>query len=216
MNTFGNTKNKRIDPRNILGGIPGLFNETDFERETPAISTIAQGMGGVFETISSLVQDITGIEPNKESDGVAKFPSTGSIEFNNKNQVQAEQVQKDKAETDRKKAFYQALKEDQERAQRAKDKLLFEEEINDIVTNLPTEQKNALLHYQASYRDRSIYQRAELRTKLIEQRKEAEKQEKQVSIPSPAKQPSALEGAFEGRSGSQGGGTANLSAHATG
>lgn len=134
-----------------------------------------------------------------------EFPSTGSIEF-----------QKQKAETVRKKAFFQSLKEDMERAQKAKDKLLFEEEINDIVTNLPTEQKNRLLHYQASYRDRSIYQRAELRKKLIEEQKRSEKQEKAASIPSPAKQPSALEGAFEGRSGSQGSGTANLSAQAVG
>lgn len=121
-----------------------------------------------------------------------------------------------KAEIDRKKAFYQALKEDQDRAQRARDKLLFEEEINDIATNLPTEQKNRLLHYQASYKDRSVYQRAELRRKLIDESKKAKEQEKQVSIPSPAKQPSALEGAFEGRSGAQGSGTANLSAQAVG
>src|SRR3989338_3109474 len=91
-----------------------------------------------------------------------------------------------------------------------------QEEINDIVTNLPTEQKNQLLHYQASYRDRSVYQRSELRKKLIEQKKNAEKQEKAASIPSPAKQPSAMEGAFEGRSGTQGSGSANLSNQAVG
>lgn len=214
MITFSDTKNKTINPRNILGGIPGLF-EDDFEKETSAISTITQGVSGVFEAITSLGQDITGLEPKKEANGKAQFPLTGSIEFN-KQQVQAEQSQKEKAEIDRKKAFYQALKEDQERAQKAKEKQLFEEEINDIVTNLPTDQKNQLLHYQASYRDRSIYQRAELRKKLIEQRREAQKQQKAASIPSPAKQPSALEGAFEGGSGKQGSGTANLSAHATG
>lgn len=215
MNTFGSTKSKSINPRNILGGIPGLFDETDFERETPAISTFTQAKNGVFEAIFSLGQDITGVESKSKSNEVGKFPSKGSIEFN-KAQAQAEQFQKDKAETDRKKAFYQALKEDQDRAQREKDRLLFEEEVNDIITNLPTEQKNELLHYQASYRDRSIYQRAELRKKIIEERKKAEKEQKQASIPSPAKQPSALEGAFEGRSGSQGSGQANLSAHATG
>lgn len=131
-----------------------------------------------------------------------KFPSKGSIEFNAK-----------QAETNRKKAFYQAIKEDQERAQKAKDKLL-EEEIGDILKDLST--KNRLLLYQAGYQDRSIYQRAELRKKLIEEQKKSEKEEKAASIPSPAKQPSALEGAFEGRSGTQGGGTANLSAQAVG
>lgn len=206
MNTFGKTQ---INPRNILGGIPGLLDDLDFERES-SVSTAAQG---IFESISSLGRDIAGVESQSESNGSEKFPSKGSIEFNKKN---AEAVQKQKAEVERKKAFFQVLKDDQERTQKAKEELLFEEELNDIVTNLPTEQKNQLLHYQLSYRDRSIYQRAELRKKLIEQRKQAEKQQKQTSIPSPAKQPSAMEGIFEGRSGSQGGGTANLSAQAVG
>lgn len=203
MDTFSNTRSK-INPRNILGGILGTF-EDDFERETLSMSSVTKGAGEVVEAIFSLGQDITGVESQIESNGSEKFPSKGSIEFNKNN-----------AEKERKKAFFQALKEDQDRAQRSKEKLLFEEEINDIVTNLPTEQKNQLLHYQLSYRDRSIYQRAELRKKLIEQRKQAEKQQKQTAIPSPAKQPSAMEGIFEGRSGSQGGGTANLSAQAVG
>lgn len=178
MNTFGSTKSKGFNLRNVLG----LFEEEYYERET----TVETG----------------------------KF-SSGSINFK-ENQVQVEQQLKERAKVDRKKAFFQALKENMERAQKAKDKLLFEEEINDIVTNLPTEQKNRLLHYQASYKDRSIYQRAALRKKLIEEQKKSEKQEKAASIPSPAKQPSALEGAFEGRSGGQGSGTANLSAQAVG
>src|SRR3989344_1824528 len=43
-----------------------------------------------------------------------------------------------------------------------------------------------------------------------------EEQKKAASIPSPAKQPSAMEGAFEGRSGTQGSGSANLSNQAVG
>lgn len=211
MNALSSTKS-RLDPRSILGGILGGFDETDFERETTVASAVSQGVNGVFEAVLNLSQDITGLDTKTEANGTEKFPSTGTIEF----QKHIETQQKQKAETDRKKVFFQALKEDQERAQRAKDKLLFEEEINDIATNLPTEQKNRLLHYQASYRDRSVYQRAELRKKLIEERTKTEEQQKQASIPSPAKQPSALEGAFEGRSGSQGGGTANLSAQAVG
>lgn len=167
-----------------MGGILGSF-EDDFEKET--------SVGGVFEAIVN-----------------EKFPSKGSIEFNAK---QAETEQSRKQETDRKKAFYQAIKEDLYRAQKSKDKLL-EEEIGDILKDLST--KNRLLLYQAGYKDRSIYQRAELRKKLIEEQKKSEKEKKAASIPSPAKQPSALEGAFEGRSGTQGGGTANLSAQAVG
>ena len=175
----------------------GFFDETGYEKEASIVSSVIQGAGEVFKSTFS----------------------SGSIDFK-KTQAQSEQLQKEREEErekiERRKIFFQALKEDTERAEKEKEKLLFEEEINDIVTNLPTEQKNQLLHYQASYRDRSVYQRAELRKKLIEQRKTTEKQEKTASIPSPAKQPSALEGAFEGRSGSQGGGTANLSNQAVG
>lgn len=202
-----------MNSKKILGGILGSY-EDGFEREASVFSTVVQGVGEVFEATVSLVQETAKTE---------KF-SSGSIDFK-KNQAQDEQLQKQQeqqaeqlkkqAGIDRKKVFFQSLKEDQDKVQREKDRV-FEEEMNDIITNLPTEQKNQLLHYQASYRDRSVYQRAELRKKLIEQSKKTEKQEKAASIPSPAKQPSAMEGAFEGRSGSQGGGTANLSNQAVG
>ncbi len=197
----------------ILGGILGSF-EDDSEKETSIFSAVAHGAGEVFEAGISLVQETVKTE---------KF-SSGSIDFK-KDQAQAEQLQKqqeqqaeqlkEQAGVDIKKAFFRALKEDADKVQKEKDRV-FEEEMNDIITNLPTEQKNELLHYQASYRDKSIYQRAELRKKLIEQSKKADKQEKATSIPSPAKQPSAMEGAFEGRSGNQGSGTANLSNQAVG
>lgn len=218
MDTFGKAKSK-INPRSILGDM-GFFDETGFENES-FLSSAVKSIGGVIEDTVSLVKDeIVGSESKTEVPQAyidafknepeykldpTKFPSKGSIEFN----------QKQQAETNRKRDFFQSLKEDQNRVQREKDRL-FEEEINDIVTNLPTEQKNRLLHYQASYKDKSIYQRAELRKKLIEERRNAEEQEKQASIPSPAKRPSAMEGAFEGGSGSQGSGTANLSAQAVG
>lgn len=224
MNTFGNTKNKN-NPSKILGSM-GFFDEESFEKESAIVSSITSGAAtvvsevatGIFEAALSIGETVSGAETKADKQESDKFPKTGSIEF----QKQAKQIeqlqkeQKDQKEANAKKAFFQALKEDRERTQRAKDKLLFEEEINDIITNLPTEQKNQLLHYQASYKDRSVYQRAELRRKIIEQRKKADKQEKAASIPSPAKEPSAMEGAFEGRSGTQGSGTANLSNQAVG
>lgn len=217
MSMFGDTKNSSFSPRSILGGM-GWFEEDNFEKETSVLSTItstvtsvakdlASGIsGGVYEAAADLSQTVIMTENKAESNG--KFPSKGSIENFNKQQDK-------KAETDRKKVFFQALKEDADRAQRAKDRLLLEEEINDIATNLPTEQKNQLLHYQASYKDRSIYQRAELRKKLIEMQRKNKKQEKAASVPSPAKA-SAVNAAMEGGSGTQGSGTANLSAMATG
>lgn len=183
MNTFGDTKSKNSNPKNIFGGIPDLFDEADFEREGSAISAVASGVGGVFESLLSLGQDITGVESKKETNETEKFPSKGSIEFNKKQiEAQAEQLQKQQAEINRKKDFYQALEKGRDKVQREKDQL-FEEEINDIAANLPTEQKNQLLGYQASYRDRSVYQQAELRKKLIEQRKQAEKQQEEAEAP---------------------------------
>lgn len=191
--------------KNILGGILGSIEETDFERETTVISSVIKSAGGgLSEAITGLFQETIRTEPEQKPDETGKFPATGSIEF-----------QKQKVEIDRKKVFFQTLKEDQRNVQIEKEKL-FEEEINDIISNLPTEQKNRLLHYQASYKDKSIYQRAELRKKLIEEKNKSEDKEKAASIPSPAKRPSAMEGAFEGGSGTQGGGTSNLSAQAVG
>lgn len=191
--------------KNILGGILGSLEETDYERETTVISTVIKAAsGGISEAITDLVRENIRAKPEQKPDEVGKFPATGSIEF-----------QKQKVEIDRKKIFFQTLKENQSKVQREEEKL-FEEEISDIITNLPTEQKNKLLHYQAGYKDRSIYQRAELRKKIIEEQKKTDNKEKAASIPSPAKQPSAIEGAFEGRSGTQGGGSANLSNQAVG
>jgi hypothetical protein len=177
-------------PRKILGAM-GFFDETEFEKEKP--------LSSVLEAFVDLGKK-------------AAFPTKGTIEFK-KNQ---EHDQKEKEETDRKRTFFQRLKEEMDRVQKAKDKLLFEQELDDLTRNLPTEQKNEILGYQLSYRDRSVYQIAALRSKLAENRRKQQEKEKATSIPSPAKQPSALEGAFEGRSGQQGGGTSNLSAMAVG
>ncbi len=218
MDAFSTNKSQddnKVKPSQVLGGIMGGFDEIGFEMETPSVSSVVDGVGGIFSDIFSLGQDIVGAEPKEASAESNKFPSKGTIEFN-KNEARAQQQLKEKEQTDKKKAFYQTLKDDQVRAQMAKDRMWMEEEINDLTSNMSTEEKNELLHYQASYKDRSIYQKAELRRKIIEQRRKSENQQKDASIPSPAKQASALETAFEGGSGSQGGGTANLSAHATG
>lgn len=197
-----------INPSSVLGGIPGLFEEFEFEKETSMVSTVASG---VLEGITSLGKDMVGAESNSESNESHSFPSKGTIEFNKKQEEANAAEKKQKTEAERKKAFFQALKEDQERAQRAKDILWFEEEINDLTANMPDDQKNVLLHYQASYKDRSIYQKAELRKKLIEQKQKEEEKEKAAAIPSPAKQANALETQFEGGTGKYGGGSANLS-----
>lgn len=211
-----NSMSSMVKPSQILGGIIGGFDEIGLEMEAPSASSIVKQAGGFVEDLFSLVGDIAGVENKSSETNTHKF-SSGTIEFNQaKAQNEALKEQKQKEQADRKRIFYQALKEDQQRAKEAKEKLLFEEEINDIVTNLPTEQKNELLHYQASYRDRSIYQKAQLRIKLIEQRKKADKQQKEISIAETKTKASAMQTAFEGGSGSQGGGQANLSFQATG
>lgn len=186
MNTFGSTKSNN-SRKNILG----LF-EDEFESESSIVSTITSTIasvakdmvGGAYEAAFDLSKTVVITESQTESNG--KFPASGSIEFNNKEQTK--QLQKQKEELDqrqkaeKKRVFYQVLKEDQEKARTEKEKQLFEEEVNDMVANLPTEQKNELLHYQASYKDRSIYQQAELRKKLIEQREKQEKEKQEASI----------------------------------
>ena len=201
-----------INPRQVLGGAMGWFDEGGFETEA-SVSSVVRGASGVLAEAFNLVTDIARVE-NKDSEESKKFPSKGTLEFN-QNQAKLEEELKSKKEADRRKDFYRNM-ENQKRAQEARDRMLFEEEMNDITVNMSTEEKNRLLHYQASYKDRSVYQMAALRKKIIEERRKAEKQEKAASTPSPAKQAGALETAFEGGSGSQGGGTANLSAQATG
>ncbi len=216
MNPFLSTKSddEKIKPSQVLGGILGGFDEIGFEMETPSASEVVKGVSSVFEDIFSLGADIAGVE-DKSTGEVQKFPPQGTIEFN-KAITEAQKEEKKKEAAKAQKIFFQALKEDTQRAKDAKDKMLFEEEINDIVTNLPTEQKNELLHYQASYKDRSIYQRAELRKKLIEQKKEADKKQKEVSIAQTTPRATAMNAAFEGGSGTQGSGQGNLSFQATG
>lgn len=181
MNTFGNTSTK-VNPRNILGGILGGIDE-DFETETSLVSSaVKNGVGGFIDALVDLgKQEVVGVAP-KEANGEAKFPSKGTLEFNKAQAAQAEQAKKQK-EIDRKKIFFQNLKEEQAKAQREKEQL--EEEIDDIAANLPMSQKNELLHYQSSYKDKSVYQRAELRKKLIEQRKQTEQQEAKAATASP-------------------------------
>ena len=203
--------------RNILGGIPGLFDEADFERETSALTTtIVQGVGGIFQDIITLGQDITGLETRTEIKDAAKFPPQGTIEFN---KVQSEIVeqQKQKEGTAAKRVFFQALKEEVARVENARDRMIYEEEIADIGAHISIEEKNKLLHYQASYKDRSIYQMAELRRKMIEQKKKSDGEKQEASLAqTQTKGKSAMQGMFEGSSGSQGGGTSNLSAQAVG
>lgn len=212
MNAFSTPKSKSVNSRNILGGIPGLF-DADFEKET---SSITKGVSGIFQDIISLGQDITGVESKTESSEATKFPPQGTIEFN-KVQAQIVEDQKQKEGTVAKKAFFQALKEDITRVENARDRMIYEEEIADIGVHISTEEKNRLLHYQAGYKDRSIYQMAELRRKMIEQRKKSDGEKQDASLAqTQTKGKSAMQGIFEGSSGSQGGGTSNLSAQAVG
>lgn len=205
----------KIRPNQQVGGGFGFFDEIGYEMETPSFSSVAKGLGGIVEDIFSIGSDLTESGSESKSESTLSIGGQTEIDFNRR-QTEAEAKLKQKDKDDQKKAFYQAMEQNRLRTQQAKDNMLIEEEINDISLNLSTAEKNQLLHYQAGYKDKSVYQRAELRRKIIEQRKMAEKQEKQTSIPSPAKKASALDAAYEGGSGTQGSGTANLSAQATG
>lgn len=196
----------KSSPRSILGGALGFFNESGYEMEVSTADIARETADVAFEGIVDLFKSVSGIE---EDSGKKQMASEGSIEFN-KPDV------KKQAKANADKVFYESLKEEQQRAQMAKDRIWFEEEISDITTNISTQEKNELLHYQASYKDRSVYQKAELRRKLIEKAREKEKQSRQASEAQTKSRASALQTAFEGGSGSQGSGQANLSAQATG
>lgn len=215
MATFAPAKSEdnKLRPSQILGGIIGGFDEVGFEMEAPSASSVAKGIGEGVGEVFSLFGDIVGVE-SKSEEKSSGFPSKGSIEFN-KNEAKAQEELKKKEAAGKKQVFFQGLKDEQIKVQMAKDRMLFEDEINDITSNISTEEKNELLHYQASYKDRSVYQKAELRRKLIEQRRKSEKQKKENSV-AETKGVSAMNAAMEGGSGSQGGGQANLSAQATG
>lgn len=206
MNTILADKPKndtKIRPSQILGAM-GWFDEGSFEREERGID-----VSSVVKEAGSLVfEDILGIEEKEED----KLTIGGKTELNFKeNQAKIERQGKDRKEADRKKTFYQNLKDDELRAHQAKERMWFEEEINDKISGFSTGETNEMLHLQADYKDnKSVYHRAELRKKLIEQRKKTENQQKGESIKSPAKKISALDGAFEGASGSVGSGTANF------
>lgn len=205
--------NIKVNPARMPGAM-GWIDEIGFEMESPSVSSVAQSIGGgaagVFEGALGLIQNVAGVEPQNDTLESKQISPTGTIEFN-KAEAKAEEQEKNRQEKDRKKTFYQTLKDDQLRAQMAKDRMWMEEEINDKISGFSTEQTNELLHLQADYKDnKSVYHRAELRKKLIEQKRLADKQQKAASIPSPAKKIYALEGAFEGASGKVGSGTANF------
>ena len=96
---------------------------------------------------------------------------------------------------------------------------VIQEEIRHEVVGMSEEDRNKRLRLNTSLRKEhteDAYHMAELYRQIKGEVSTIEQQEKAREIPSPAKQPSAMEGAFEGRSGSQGGGTANLSNQAVG
>lgn len=212
MNPFLPVKpDAKIKPSQVFGG----FDEIGFEMETPSVSSVAKGVGSIFEDIFSLGADITGVE-TKPAAEAQKFPPQGTIEFNQKIK-EMEEDKKQKEEASSKRIFYQALKEDVARVENARDRMIYEEEIADIGAHISTEEKNEMLHYQSAYKDRSVYQMAELRRKIIEKRMKDEKEKKEVSITqTQVKGKTAMQGMFEGASGSQGSGQANLSFQAAG
>lgn len=210
-----------LNPRNIIGGIPGLFeNDTNNESENSIITSFFKGAGEVVNAVTSLAkEEVAGASKSTESTSGEKFPTTGSLDFKEAQarQQQAYDAEKKKQKAvEQKKVYFQSIKEGQAKVEQDKINAQFEEEINDISVNMSTEEKNRLLHYQSSYKDRSVYQKAELRKKLIEQRKADEKQKTAASMAQTTKQASAMQTAFEGGSGSQGGGQSNLSFQAAG
>ncbi|MBI2017906.1 hypothetical protein HYS92_02550 [Candidatus Daviesbacteria bacterium] len=201
---------QKVKHSQILGGIVGGFDELGFEMEA-SLKAAPKAAGSILEAVFDLGQDIAGVEAKTEAKAPEKFPPQGTIEFNQKVK-EMEEDKKQKEEAGAKRIFFQALKEETAKVENARDRMIYEEELADIGAHISTEEKNSLLHYQASYKDRSTYQMAELRRKLVEQRQKSDKEKKDANmVQTQTKTKSAMQGIFEGSSGTQGGGTANLS-----
>lgn len=112
-----------------------------------------------------------------------------------------------------------AITEAEMALRRSRTGFILQEELRHEVAGMSEVERNERLHLNTSLR-KKLTEDAYHTTELYRQKKEelvkAEQIKNATEIPSPAKQPSALDAAFEGRSGSQGGGTANLSAQAVG
>jgi hypothetical protein len=188
-----------------LSQIFGNFEDVNFEAEA-SLNSVRKAAGGAVEDIVSLfTENIAGINSESKEDKDAQISKTGSLEF--KQAISQAQYER---------AFYQSVKEEITRVENARDRMIFEEELMFIGENISTQEKNSMLHYQADYKDKSIYQLGELRKKIIEQKKMREKEKKQVSMQETKSKASAMNAALEGASGSQGGGQANLSFQAAG
>ncbi len=209
-----------LNPKNVIGALGFFDNDTSYESENSTIATFFQGVVDAAKDAASVVtEEVAGVNTNAESSKGEKFPTTGTLNFQEaqvKQQQAHEEEKKKQKAVEQKKVYFQSIKEGQAKVEQDKINAQFEEEINDISVNMSTEEKNRLLHYQSSYKDRSVYQKAELRKKLIEQRKADEKQKTAASMAQTTKQASAMQTAFEGGSGSQGGGQSNLSFQAAG
>lgn len=216
MNPFLSTKSddQKVNPARMPGAL-GWFDEIGFESEV-SLDSVAKGAESIIgDVVSLFTENVAGVEPKNEQTEHKPIAPTGSIEFSKAQAKQAEDVKQKEVATN-KRIFYQALKEEVAKVENARDRMIIEEEIADIGSHMSTEEKNEMLHYQSGYKDRSIYQMAELRKKIIEQRMKSEKEKKETSIAQTKPKATAMNAAFEGGAGSQGAGQANLSFQATG
>lgn len=201
-----------LNPKNVIGTLGFFDDDSTYESEKSVITTFFRGVGDVINDAASLV--------TKDVAGVDKFPTSGTLNFKEapaKQQQAQEEEKKTQKIVEQKRVFYSVLKEDQAKVEQDKINAQFEEDINDIAVNMSTGEINSLLHYQASYKNnRSTYQKAELRKKIIEERKKTEQQNASASMAQTQTGASALQTVFEGGSGSQGGGQSNLSFQAAG
>lgn len=187
-------KRERIDPRIVIGGtfedifesLTGVTTPVSFESREPIVSTVPEYVSRGF--------------------------SSGSLEgFQNPRSVE-------KSEADLIVEQLTVVAEAENIFRQSRTEFIAAEEVRLEVAGMSETDRNNRLHLSGDYRKKNTdtaYHRAAL-YQQVKTDLSADLQQTKAPIPNPAKQPSALEGIFEGRSGAQGGGQANLSFQATG
>jgi len=190
------------NPTSVLGGAIGWLDET--------MELAVRGQGAFVNEGPVRDQDLEQLNQMPELKA-GRFPSRGS--FENFQESRALKTDADLI-AEQRAAVLEVERIMKEPRARTQTEFIQQEEIRFEVTGMSEEERNRRLHLNLSLRKEhtsNLYHEVELYRQKKAELRNLEQQEKNTQIPSPAKQPSALEAIFEGGSGALGGKTANLS-----
>lgn len=221
-------------PREVRVGpqTPGLFNDgreqQDLEKEpgtTPipnifanAWEPLTSGVGSVAREATSAMAELINIARGAETP-LVNTPSSGRIENfqtpHDENYVKSPELLETERMAEKRKMIYASLEEARTNARKFAHEEAFDAEVALDIAAMPEDERNKRLHLSLSLRKENTigpYYWTELYRQKKEEARKLEAQTEDAPIPSPAKQPHALETQFEGGFGKVGSGTGSLSA----